>query len=336
VVRTIADQVVVLTGASSGIGRQTAIEFARRGARLVLAARNTEALDTLATEVERLGSRALVVPTDVSDFGQVGELAAAAAQRFGRIDTWVNNAGVTTYGSVEQTGVQEIRRVIEVNLLGQVHGMKVALPYLRETDGTIVNVSSYLARRAVGLQAPYCAAAHGVASFSEAFRLELRHDQVPVHIVEVLPSPTNTPLFDHARSKIGVLPRPIPWVYQPRVVADAIVAVAQKPVRQVYVGSPARMLETAQRLSPSLVDWYLLGIARTVDNQRTRRPDDGSDNLDEPSQGPGRSTGQFGRWSISTSPYTTVFGLHPRRGRIAAGVALGAALAAVRWLGRHR
>src|SRR5258708_35313114 len=124
VVRKIADQVVVLTGASSGIGRQTAIEFARRGARLVLAARNTEALDTLAAEVERLGSRAVVAPTDVSDFSQVDELAAGAAQRFGRIDTWVNNAGVTTYGTVEQTDVQEIRRVIEVNLLGQIHGMK--------------------------------------------------------------------------------------------------------------------------------------------------------------------------------------------------------------------
>jgi short-subunit dehydrogenase len=336
VVRTIADQVVVLTGASSGIGRQTAIEFARRGARLVLAARSAEALDTLATDVERLGSRALVAPTDVSDVGRVSELAAKAAQHFGRIDTWVNNAGVTIYGTVEQTDVQEIRRVIEVNLLGQIHGMKAALPYLRETDGTIVNVSSYLARRAVGLQAPYCAAAHGVAAFSEALRLELRHDQVPVHIVEVLPSPTNTPLFEHARSKIGVLPRPIPFIYEPGVVADAIVAVARKPVRQVYVGSAARMLETAQRLSPSLVDWYLLGLAHAVDSQKTGRPDDGRDNLDEPSQGPGRSTGQFGRWSRSTSHYTRVFGLHPRRGRIASGVALGAALATVRWLGRRR
>jgi short-subunit dehydrogenase len=336
VVRKIADQVVVLTGASSGIGRETAIEFARRGARLVLAARNREALNTLAAGVQRVGGTGLVVPTDVSDFGQVSELATRAAQRFGRIDTWVNNAAVTVYGTVEQTDVQDIRRVIEVDLLGQIHGMKVALPHLREAGGTIINVSSFMARRAVGLQAPYCAAKHGVAAFSEALRLELRHDRVPVHVVEVLPSSINTPIFEHARSEIGVLPRPIPLVYEPRVVADAIVAAAEKPVRQVFAGGAGRLLEAAQRLSPALVDWYLLGLGRTVDNQRTTRPDDGRDNLDEPSRAPGRTTGHFGRWSMSTSRYTTMFGLHPVRGRILAGVVLAGALAATRWLCRRR
>lgn len=334
--RKIVDQVVVLTGASSGIGRETAIEFARRGARLVLAARDAETLSTLAAEVERLGGIGFVVPTDVSDFGQVSRLATLAAQRFGRIDTWVNNAAVTVYGTVEQTDVEDIRRVIEVDLLGQIHGMKVALPHLREAGGTIINVSSFMARRAFPLQAPYCAAKHGVAAFGEALRLELRHDQVPVHIVEVLPSSVNTPVFEHARSKTGVLPKPIPLVYAPRVVANAIVAAAQRPVRQVFAGAAGRWLEAAQRLSPSLVDWYLLGLGRTVDNQKTTRSDDGCDNLDEPSQAPGRTTGQFGRWSLSTSCYTRLFGLHPVRGRIVVGAVLTGAFAAARWLSRRR
>src|SRR5829696_6059278 len=188
----IGEQVVVLTGASSGIGRDTALEFARRGAKVVLAARNGEALDTLVGEVERLGGMAVAVPTDVSDYRQLTELASRAVERFGRIDTWVNNASVSTYGTVEQMDVDEIRRVIEVNLLGEIYGMKAALPHLRRTGGTIINISSTLGKRAVALQAAYCAAKHGVIAFGEALRLELRHAKVPVAVVDVLPSSINT------------------------------------------------------------------------------------------------------------------------------------------------
>jgi len=229
----IGEQVVVLTGASSGIGRDTALEFARRGAKVVLAARNGEALDTLVGEVERLGGMAVAVPTDVSDYRQLTELASRAVERFGRIDTWVNNASVSTYGTVEQMDVEEIRRVIEVNLLGEIYGMKAALPHLRRTGGTMINVSSTLGKRAVALQAAYCAAKHGVVAFGEALRLELRHAKVPVAVVDVLPSSINTPLFEHARSKLGVLPQPIPPIYEPRVVAEAIVGAAQQPAPSV-------------------------------------------------------------------------------------------------------
>lgn len=334
--RQIAGQVVVLTGAGSGIGRETALEFARHNANLVLAARNVEALESLAAQVERLGGTALAVPTDVSDFEQVSALAARAIQRFGRIDTWVNNASIAAYGTVEQLDVAEIRRVIEVNLLGEIHGMKAALPHLRRTGGTIINVSSTLGKRAVPLQAAYSAAKHGVVAFGEALRLELRTQRVPVRVVDVLPSSINTPLFEHARSRIGVLPRPIPPVYEPRVVAEAIVGAARRPVRQVFAGGAGRLLDIGQRISPALVDWLLAVPGRVVDSQLTGDPDDGRDNLDQPSHGPGRVTGRFGRRSKSTSLYTRWLGLHPGRGRVTAAVAVAAGVALARRAGRHR
>jgi NAD(P)-dependent dehydrogenase (short-subunit alcohol dehydrogenase family) len=334
--RQLAGHVVVLTGAGSGIGRETALEFARRGADLVLAARNEEALQSLGREVERLGGRMLAVSTDVGDYDQVTELASRAAERFGRIDTWVNNASVSTYGTVEQMEIAEIRRVVEVNLMGEIHGMKAALPYLRQTGGTIINVSSSLGKRAVPLQAAYCATKHGVVAFGEALRLELRNDQVPVHVVDILPSSINTPLFEHARSKMGVLPKPIPPVYEPRVVAWAIVSAALRPVRQVFAGGAGRLLDIGQRISPTLVDWYLSGPGRVVDKQVSGEPDDGLDNLDEPSRGAGETTGRFGQRSKSTSLYTRWLSLHPARARSAAGLALIAALVLVRRVGRRR
>jgi short-subunit dehydrogenase len=336
VARQISDQVIVLTGAGSGIGRETALQFACRGADLVLAGRNEEALHSLSREVERLGAAVLAVPTDVSVFDQVTTLATRAVERFGRIDTWVNNASVATYGTVEQTDVAEIRRVIEVDLLGEIHGMKAALPYLRETAGTIINVSSTAGKRAVALQAAYCAAKHGVVGFGEALRLELRHERVPVHVVDVLPSSINTPLFEHARSKIGVLPQPTRPVYEPRVVAEAIVGAAERPVRQVVAGGAGRLLEIGQRISPALVDWYLSGPGRHLDNQLTDEPDDGRDNLDEPSRGTGEATGRFGYRSKSISLYTRWLGLRPARGRSAAALVLVAAMVLLRRAGRRR
>jgi len=334
--RNVADQVVVLTGASSGIGRETALRFASRGAKLVLAARNKEALEAVAAEVRRLGGEALVVPTDISDFDQVSELAARAVERFERIDTWINNASVSAYGTVEQMEVAELRRVVEINLLGPIHGMKVALPHLRHSGGTIINVSSTLGKRAVPLQAAYCSAKHGLVAFGEALRLELRHDKVPVRVVDVLPSSINTPLFENARSKMDVLPRPIPPIYEPRVVAETIVAVAERPVRQVFAGGAGRLLDVAQRVSPSLLDWYLLGPGRIFDGQRSDRPDAEQENLHQPSPGLGRSTGQFGQKSKSTSLYTRVFGLHPALGRSTAALVLVGAAAALRRAGTRR
>jgi NAD(P)-dependent dehydrogenase (short-subunit alcohol dehydrogenase family) len=332
--RPVASQVVVVTGAGSGIGRETALTFARRGARVVVAARSRAALDSLTAELARLGGGGLAVPTDVTDHRQVEALAQRAVDAFGRIDTWVNNAGVSTYGTVAQMAPEELRRVIEVDLLGHVHGMKAALPHLEATgDGVLVNVSSALARRGVALQAAYCAAKHGVLGFSEALRLELMHEGSRVAVVDVLPSSINTPLFRHARSRVGRLPMPIPPVYEPAVVADTIVAVAERPVRTVFAGGMGKLLDVGQRISPALVDRYLLGPGKVVDNQLTDRPDDGRDNLDAPLDDEGATTGEFGRRSRSRSLYTELLGLHPRRVRAAVAAVAGAAVLARRGRG---
>jgi NAD(P)-dependent dehydrogenase (short-subunit alcohol dehydrogenase family) len=328
--RPVAQQVVVVTGAGSGIGRETALTFATCGARVVAAARNEEALDSLVAEVVRLGGEAIGVVTDVAEYARVVALAERAADEFGRIDTWVNNAAVSSYATVEQLGPEEIRRVIDVNLLGMIHGMKAALPHLRATgDGVLINVTSALAKRAVPLQAPYCAAKHGVVAFAEALRLELQHSGSKVAVVDVLPSSINTPLFRHARSKLGVLPMPIPPIYEPTVVAQTVVAVAERPVRTVFAGGMGKLLELGQRISPPLVDWYLLGPGKVVDNQRSDKPDSGTDNLDEPSTGAGAVAGDFGQKSWSRSLYTELFGLHPHRTRAAVTAAATAAAASL-------
>lgn len=331
----LAQQVVVITGAGSGIGRETARQFAHRGASVVLAARSGGALDSLVDEVERLGGRGLAVPTDVADYGQVEALAERAVEAFGRIDTWVNNAGISTYGTVEQMTPEELRRVIEVNLLGEIYGMKAALPHLKATGhGVLINVSSALGKRGVALQAAYCAAKHGVVGFAEALRLELRHEGSDVAVVDVLPSSINTPLFGHARSKLGVLPMPIPPIYEPRVVADTIVAAAERPVRSVFAGGTGKLLEIGQRISPALVDRYLLGPGKIVDNQQTDRPDDAVDNMDTPIDDVGATTGEFGKNSRSRSLYTELLGLHPNRARALIGAALAAGVGVLLRAGR--
>lgn len=328
--KDLTDHIVVITGASSGIGRETALAFGRRGARVVAAARNQTALQTLSDEIVRLGGEALPVVTDVSDFSQVEALASRAVERFGRIDTWVNNAAVSTYGTVAQMDAAELHRVIEVNLMGQIYGMKAALPHLEQSGGSVINVSSALGERAIPLQAAYCAAKHGIVGFGEALRLELKADHSSVRVVDVLPSSINTPLFTHARSKIGVKPKPVGRIYEPTVVAEAIIAAAKRPVRQVYAGFAGRLLAIGQRVSPRLTDWYFSGPGDAVAGQRTDRPDDGVDNLFTPSTGSGSSTGDFGERSKSTSVYTRVLAPHPAMVRTATLAVAAMAVMALR------
>lgn len=327
-VKPIADQVVVITGASSGIGRKTAQRMARHGASLVLAARNGDALQEAVYEVERLGGQAIAIPTDVSDPEQVKRLAERAIDTFGRIDTWANNAGVGVYGTLEQQSLDELRRVIEVDLLGVMFGSRVALPYLRQTGGTLINVSSVTGKRAVPLQAAYSAAKHGVVGFNDALRMELEHDQAGVTVTTILPYGIDTPFFNHARSKLGALPRPTPPVYEPEAVAEAILWAAEHPTREIVVGGAAKATLLLQRLSPVLADRLLMTGGMGFKTQISDRPDDGADNLFAPMQDAYRVRGEFGAETLTGNGYTRTFEFHPARQRLAiAGMLLaGAAL----------
>lgn len=330
----IRGRVIVITGASSGIGRETALRLAARGAHLVLAARSAEALADVASHVQRAGGQALVVPTDVAVWSQVSALADRAVERFGRIDAWVNVAAVSLFATVEQAEPEELAQVIRVDLMGTVHGVKAALPTMRrQGSGTLINVGSALSERAVPLQVAYSAAKHGVKGFTEGLRLELERERSGIAVVLIEPSSTNTPFFEHARSKVGRRPNPIPPIYQPSAVAEAIVSALERPVRSIVVGGAGKLLTLAQRVDPRLVDLYMLLGDRAVRDQLSEEPAAKQDNLFSPVPGPGATTGRFSQRSRRTSLYTRLVELRPvpLKGLLAVAL-LGSA--ALRWLAR--
>ena len=314
--RPVAEQVVVIVGASTGIGRATALEFAAKGARVVCAARGTLALETLAQQIHRNGGDALPVPTDVADVAAVRALAHVAEQHYGRIDTWVNTAAVGVWGRVEDITAEEFDRVMRVNFLGHVHGVHAALPALRRSAGTIIGISSAEGVRAVPLQGPYIASKFALRGFYDCLRMELAQDGSPVTVTTILPASTDTPFFEHARSKLGVMVKPPPPVYAPSVVAANIVYAATNPRREIPVGGSAVVFLLGQRLSPALFD-ALLSVRRVgVGSQRTDRPDNGLDNLDRPMDGTGRVRGRHPGWVLRHSPFTRLIGRRRRPGEL--------------------
>jgi NAD(P)-dependent dehydrogenase (short-subunit alcohol dehydrogenase family) len=335
VARLVSEQVVVVTGASSGIGRATALALGARGTSVTLAARNEPALREVASEVERSGGRALVVPTDVSIAAQVDTLAERTLAAFGRIDGWINNAGISCYALAEDTTVEDLERVLRVDLIGQVQGMLAALPVMRrQGSGTIINVASVLAERAFPYLAAYAAAKHALKGYTDTLRLELAHRAIPVTITLILPSAIDTPIFANARSRLGVKPLPIPPVYPPSVVADAILFALEHPRREIVVGGGGKALLLANRISPELVDKFMLQRGRMFRVQRSTTPDDRHDNFFAPSP-LAAETAAAGRVRAS-SPYTQLLEFHPRRKRTLAVLALLGALALVRNAGRRR
>ena len=270
--KQIEDQVVVVVGASSGIGREAALRLARRGASVVVAARSEPGLASLVAEIVADGGHATPVVCDVAEVSQVQQVAAVAEATYGRVDTWVNAAATSVFAGFEDTTPEEFRRVIEVNYLGQVHGALAALPALRRAGGgALIAISSVEALVSLPMHAAYSASKHAVEGAMDALRRELMAEQAPISVTSIKPGTINTPFFSNARNKMDVAPKgPPPW-YQPDVVADCILYAAEHPVRDLYAGGGARQMALSQTLMPRQVDAVLRRVG--IPSTRTHRPE---------------------------------------------------------------
>jgi short-subunit dehydrogenase len=305
-----AAHVVVITGASSGIGRATARRYAKKGARLVLASRSKDALEAVAEECRALGAVALVVPTDVSHEGQVRALAAAAHSEYGRIDVWVGNAGVFAYGAFEHLPSKVFRQVLETNLMGQVHGARAVLPYFRrQGSGALVMVGSLYSRVGSPAISPYVTSKWGLLGFAESLRQELRGTGIRVRVV--LPGTIDTPIYQHAANVTTRHVHPLPPASSPTRVARAIVRAPHRRRHVVFVGRSQTVVLPVHRFAPPVYD----GMAGWL-----------MDNVELRGEGADVTTGTVFDPPSSASPATG--GWRSRRGPVAIG-AVAAGLAAI-------
>ncbi|MGH2904936.1 MAG: SDR family oxidoreductase [Solirubrobacteraceae bacterium] len=298
-------EVVVVTGASGGVGRAIAHAFAKRGAHVGLLARGQEGLAGAAGEVEELGGKALAVPTDVAEHEQVEAAAIAVEERFGEIDIWVNDAMSTVFARFADTSPEEFRRATEVTYLGTVYGTMAALKRMQARNrGKIVQVGSALAYRAIPLQAAYCGAKFGIRGFTDSIRTELRHDRSDVQITMVQLPGVNTTQFSWCRSKLPDHPMPVPPIYQPEIPAEAVYWAAHHRRRELWVGYSAVEAILASKLAPSvLADRYLARTAisgQQVKDMPVRGERFG--NLFEPVEGDAATHGIFDAQAKAHSP----------------------------------
>lgn len=315
------EQVMVITGASSGIGLVTARMAAKRGARLVLAARSEDALRQLTDELKASGREAIYVVADVSNEDDVQRIADEAIRRFGGFDTWVNDAGVSIYGTLLEVSVSDMRQLFETNFWGLVYGSTIAARHLKERGGAIINLGSTLSDRAIPLQGMYCASKHAVKGFTDALRMELEAEKAPVSVTLIKPSGIDTPYTKHARNYLPVEPKNPPPVYAPEVVAEAILHCATHPERDVFAGAGGKMISAQGYHLPRLTDKYMEKVI--LRQQMTDRPNDESVHrgLYEPS-GELKERGGYPGHVSETSLYTKA-SLHPL---LTAACAVGAGL----------
>lgn len=318
-------RVIVVTGASGGIGRATAVAFAKRGVRIALLARGERGLQGARREVEAAGAEALVIPTDVADSEQVERAAEEIEHRWGRIDVWVNNAMVTVFGPVAKLNPKDLKRATEVTYLGAAYGTMAALKRMRKQgSGVIVQVGSALAYRAIPLQSAYCAAKHALRGFTDAVRSELMHERSPIHITSVHLSAFNTPQFDWAKNLTGRRAEPVPPIFQPELAAEAIVWASEHRRREVFVGWPALKAVLANKLAPGVLDRVL--ATQGYSGQLTDEPkQDARNNLYEPCD---TNPGSHGRFDAEAKAWSLQWLMTSNR-----GATFGIAAAAIGVLG---
>jgi NAD(P)-dependent dehydrogenase (short-subunit alcohol dehydrogenase family) len=316
--KPLAEQVIVVTGASSGLGRAVARAAGAKGANVVVTARSADALDTCVREIEAFGSHALAVPADCAVQDEVGRVVEQAIDRFGRIDTYIANAMVTVYAETYRYEPEELRRIMDVNFFGQVYGYWAALPHLRESGGTFVSIQSALAYRGIPLQGGYCASKAALRNFFESARVELEKESAGVDISVVHPAAINTPQFDRDRQKIGKQPQPVPPIYQPEPFAEAVVHCCEHPIRELPVGWGAQKLMWGQKLSPRAGDLMLRRIGWKRQTTGEPKPVDAPDNLFEPLPG---DPGAHGRFDVQAKNRTLWTSLRLRRRLVGAAAA---------------
>ena len=329
--RPIEEQVLVISGASSGIGRATARAAGERGAKVVVAGRNAEALANTVVEVEGRGGEALAVAGDAASEVDAHDLCARAVERFGRIDTFVATVMVTVYAEVTELEAEELRRVLDVNFHGRVHAYRAALPHLQASRGTFVDVNSALAYRGIPLQAAYCASKAAGRAFFESARVEQERHGTGVDISLILPGAINTPQFDRGRQKLGLQPQPVPPIYQPEVVAAAVLHCAERPERELPVTWAAQRLLWGQKLSPRAGDLLLLRNGWKSQTTGEPKPVDSPDNLFETLPDDPGAHGRFDEAARSASAWTAA---RLRLGKIG-GIAVLAAPLAAAAIGYH-
>ena len=325
-------EVVVVTGASGGIGRATATAFAARGAKVALVARGQAGLDGAAAEVRAAGGQALVLPADAADPDALEAVADRVEDELGPIDVWVNDAFTSVFAPFEKITAEEYKRVTEVSYLGYVYGTMAALRRMKPRDrGVVVQVGSALAYRGIPLQTAYCGAKHAIQGFNEALRCELLHEKSGVHVTMVQMPAVNTPQFSWVLSRLPRHAQPVPPIYQPEVAARAVVYAADHPGRREYwVGATTAATLAANAVAPGLLDRYL---GRTgFDSQQTQQPrdPDAPENLWEPADAD-RDFGAHGIFDDKSHPRSAQLWASQHHGAVAAAAGLVGAAALALW-----
>src|SRR2546421_7652001 len=334
--RKIQDSVVVIAGASSGIGRATALAFARQGASVVVAARRAQLLQELVGECEQLGGRALAVPTDMTDVGAVQRLANRALENFGRVDVWVNNHGVTLFAPFEEAPLEDYRRGIETDLLGSIYGARAALPnFRRQGSGVLINQGSMVSKLSEPYVSSYVVAKHGIRGLGMSLRQEvaLNGDGAKdIHVCTVMPATNDTPFFQHAANYTGRAVKAMPPVYPAERVAKTIVSLVKRPRREVFVGNAARMLWMQYLLASWLTERQMAVMTDKLHLYQDKPAQPTSGNLFEPMA---EGTGTSGGWKTASGRQ------QGERGGVVRRIAVGMAavlpgLLLVRWFLQNR